>query len=383
MKDSEVFIRCEEAIMIIGLPKEIKDNEYRVAVTPGGVRQLVDSGHEVLVQASAGEGSGFSDEEYSWGGGRIVAKDNDAWAADLVVKVKEPQPSEYSLMKQGLSLFTYLHLAAEKELTLAMIEHSVTGIAYETVEKANGSLPLLTPMSEVAGRMAVQVGAQYLEKKNGGRGKLLSGVPGVRPADVTILGAGVVGTNAAQIALGMGASVIVLDIDAERLRYLDQVLHGRLSTMSANPYNIAEAVKRADLLIGAVLVKGAKAPCLVTREMIRRMEPGSVVVDVAVDQGGCCDTICPTSHSDPVYVVDGVLHYGVTNMPGAVPRTSTYALSNATLPYLMKLTGEGISQAIKIDPALAKGVNVYNGRVTYQAVADALNLEYTNLSSLL
>ncbi len=383
MKDADVCIRCEEAIMIIGLPKEIKDNEYRVAVIPGGVRQLVDSGHEVLVQAGAGEGSGFSDEEYGWGGGRIVAENNEVWAADLVVKVKEPLSSEYDLMHPGLTLFTYLHLAAEKELTLAMVEHSVTGIAYETVEEANGSLPLLTPMSEVAGRMAVQVGAQYLEKKNGGRGKLLSGVPGVRPADVTILGAGVVGTNAAQIALGMGASVIVLDIDAERLRYLDQVLHGRLSTMSANPYNIAEAVKRADLLIGAVLVKGAKAPCLVTREMIRRMEPGSVVVDVAVDQGGCCETICPTSHSDPVYVVDGVLHYGVTNMPGAVPRTSTYALSNATLPYLMKLAEEGIEEAIKNDAVLSKGVNVYKGKVTYQAVADALDLEYTPLSSML
>jgi len=369
--------------MIIGLPKEIKDNEYRVAVIPGGVRQLVDSGHEVLVQAGAGEGSGFSDEEYGWGGGRIVAEDNEVWAADLVVKVKEPLPSEYDLMHPGLTLFTYLHLAAEKDLTLAMIENSVTGVAYETVEEANGSLPLLTPMSEVAGRMAVQVGAQYLEKKNGGRGKLLSGVPGVRPADVTILGAGVVGTNAAQIALGMGASVIVLDIDADRLRYLDQVLHGRLSTMSANPYNIAEAVKRADLLIGAVLVKGAKAPCLVTREMIRRMEPGSVVVDVAVDQGGCCETICPTSHSDPVYVVDGVLHYGVTNMPGAVPRTSTYALSNATLPYLMKLAEEGVEEAVKNDAVLAKGVNVYSGKVTYQAVADALDLKYTPLSSML
>ncbi len=383
MKDADVCIRCEEAIMIIGLPKEIKDNEYRVAVIPGGVRQLVDSGHEVLVQAGAGEGSGFSDEEYGWGGGRIVAENNEVWAADLVVKVKEPLSSEYDLMHPGLTLFTYLHLAAEKDLTLAMLENSVTGVAYETVEEANGSLPLLTPMSEVAGRMAVQVGAQYLEKKNGGRGKLLSGVPGVRPADVTILGAGVVGTNAAQIALGMGASVIVLDIDAERLRYLDQVLHGRLSTMSANPYNIAEAVKRADLLIGAVLVKGAKAPCLVTREMIRKMEPGSVVVDVAVDQGGCCETICPTSHSDPVYVVDGVLHYGVTNMPGAVPRTSTYALSNATLPYLMKLAEEGIEEAIKNDAVLAKGVNVYKGKVTYQAVADALDLEYTPLSSML
>ena len=369
--------------MIIGLPKEIKDNEHRVAITPGGVRHLVDSGHDVLVQESAGEGSGFSDEEYRWGGARLMEKVEDVWAADIIVKVKEPQPSEYRLMQQGLTLFTYLHLAAEQALTLEMIERGVTGIAYETVEAADGSLPLLTPMSEVAGRMAVQLGAQYLQKNKGGRGKLLSGVPGVRPADVTILGAGVVGTNAAQIALGMGASVIVLDIDADRLRYLDQVMHGRLTTLSANPYNIAESVRRADLLIGAVLVKGAKAPRLVTREMIRRMEPGSVIVDVAVDQGGCCETISPTRHSDPVYVLDGILHYGVTNIPGAVPRTSTYALSNATLPYLTKLAEEGISQAIKGNTALAKGVNVYKGKVTYQAVAEALGLEYTPLSSIL
>jgi len=368
--------------MIIGLPREIKDNEYRVAITPGGVRQLVDSGHDVLVQEEAGEGSGFSDAEYRWGGARMVARAEDVWAADIVVKVKEPQPSEYSLMQHGLTLFTYLHLAAEKALTLEMLKRGVTGIAYETVEKTDGTLPLLTPMSEVAGRMAVQVGAKYLEKQNGGRGKLLSGVPGVRPADVTILGAGVVGANAAQIALGMGASVIILDIDADRLRYLEQVLHGRLTTLSANPYNIAEAVRRADLLIGAVLVKGAKAPRLVNRDMIRRMEPGSVVVDVAVDQGGCCETIRPTRHSDPVYVLDGILHYGVTNMPGAVPRTSTYALSNATLPYLAKMAEEGILQAIKSDAALAKGVNVYRGKVTYQAVAEALALEYTPLTSV-
>jgi len=368
--------------MNIGLPKEIKDNEFRVAITPGGVRQVVDSGHDVVVQAGAGAGSGFSDDEYRWGGARIVDPVEEVWEADLIVKVKEPQTSEYPLMRNGQTLFTYLHLAAEKALTLEMTERGVTGIAYETVEKPDGSLPLLTPMSEVAGRMAVQLGAQYLEKNHGGRGKLLAGVPGVRPADVTILGAGVVGTNAAQIALGMGASVIVLDIDADRLRFLDQVLHGRLTTMSANPYNIAEAVKRADLLIGAVLVKGAKAPCLVTRDMIRRMEPGSVVVDVAVDQGGCCETICPTRHSDPVYVLDGVLHYGVTNIPGAVPRTSTYALSNATLPYLMKLAHDGIRPAIQNDPALAKGVNVYQGKLTYQAVADALDLTYTPLSSV-
>ncbi|MDQ1334391.1 MAG: alanine dehydrogenase [Thermodesulfobacteriota bacterium] len=368
--------------MIIGLPKEVKDNEYRVAITPGGVRPLSEAGHEVRVQKRAGEGSGFSDEEYRRWGALMVDRAEEAWSADLVVKVKEPQPSEYSLMQQGVTLFTYLHLAAEKALTLQMMERGVTGIAYETVEAADRSLPLLTPMSEVAGRMAVQLGAQYLEKHHGGRGKLLSGVPGVRPADVTILGGGVVGTNAAQIALGMGASVIILDIDADRLRYLDQVLHGRLTTLSANPHNIAEAVKRADLLIGAVLVKGAKAPCLVTRDMIRRMEPGSVIVDVAVDQGGCCETICPTRHSDPVYVVDGVIHYGVTNIPGAVPRTSTYALSNATLPYLTQLAGEGVPQAIKNNPSLAKGVNVYRGKVTYQAVAEALGLEYTPLSSI-
>lgn len=368
--------------MIIGLPNEVKDNEYRVAITPGGVRQLADSGHDVRVQAGAGAGSGFSDEEYRRWGAHMVARADDAWAADIVVKVKEPQPSEYSLIQQGVTLFTYLHLAAEKALTLQMMERGVTGIAYETVEAADRSLPLLTPMSEVAGRMAVQLGAQYLEKHHGGRGKLLAGVPGVRPADVTILGAGVVGTNAAQIALGMGASVIVLDIDADRLRYLDQVLHGRLTTLSANPHNIAESVKRADLLIGAVLVKGAKAPCLVTREMVRRMEPGSVIVDVAVDQGGCCETICPTRHSDPVYVVDGVIHYGVTNIPGAVPRTSTYALSNATLPYLVKLADQGISEAIKNNAALAKGVNVYKGKVTYRAVAEALGLEYTPLTSI-
>jgi len=368
--------------MIIGLPKEIKDNEYRVAVTPGGVRHLVELRNDVLVQANAGAGSGFSDEEYRRGGACIVEQAEDAWAAELIVKVKEPQASEYGLMQRESTLFTYLHLAAEKALTLEMMARGVTGVAYETVETADRSLPLLTPMSEVAGRMAVQLGAQYLEKNNGGRGKLLGGVPGVRPADVTILGAGVVGINAAQIALGMGASVIVLDIDTERLRYLDQVLHGRLTTLGANPHNISEAVKRADLLIGAVLVKGAKAPCLVTRDMIRRMEPGSVIVDVAVDQGGCCETICPTRHSDPVYVVDGVIHYGVTNIPGAVPRTSTYALSNATLPYLVKLANQGIHEAIKNDPALAKGVNVYQGKVTYQAVAEALGLEYAPLTSV-
>ncbi len=368
--------------MIIGLPKEIKDNEYRVAMPPGGVRQIVEAGHEVLVEAGAGEGSGFSDDEYERAGGHLVLKADDVWAADLVVKVKEPQASEYHLMRPNLVLFTFLHLAAEKALTLEMLQRGVTGIAYETVELPDGGLPLLMPMSQVAGRMAVQVGAQYLEKTHGGRGKLLGGVPGVRPADVTILGGGVVGTNAALMALGMGANVVLLDIDAERLRYLDQVLHGRLTTLSSNPINIAEAVKRADLLIGAVLVRGAKAPRLVTREMIATMASGSVVVDVAVDQGGCIETTRPATHSDPVQVVDGVLHYGVTNMPGAVPRTSTYALSNATLPYLVKLAA-GVLDAVRSDPALAKGVNVHSGKVTYEAVAETFGLKYTPLQSII
>ncbi len=369
--------------MIIGLPKEIKDNEYRVAMTPGGVRQLVGAGNLIQVEAGAGEGSGFTDDEYSGAGAHVVTGPDDVWSADLVIKVKEPQPSEYSLMRPGLVLFTYLHLAAEKELTLEMLQHKVTGIAYETVELPDKSLPLLIPMSEVAGRMAVQIGAQYLEKTSGGRGKLLGGIPGVRPADVTILGAGVVGTNAAQIALGMGAHVILLDSNADRLRHLDQVLHGRITTLSANPVNIAESVKRADLFIGAVLVKGAKAPCLVTREMVRGMEPGSVIVDVAVDQGGCCEGTQPATHSDPICVLDEILHYGVTNMPGAVPRTSTYALSNATLPYLMKLTAEGYPEAIKNHPDLAKGVNTCRGKLTYKAVADSLGLEYTSLDGVI
>ncbi len=369
--------------MIIGLPKEVRRDEHRVAMMPGGVGQIVESGHQVLVQTGAGEGSGFGDDEYKEAGASLVPKADDAWSANMVVKVKEPQPSEYDLMRADLVLFTYLHLAAERDLTLEMMKRGVTGIAYETVERADGSLPLLIPMSEVAGRMAVQVGAQCLEKTLGGRGKLLGGVAGVRPADVTIIGAGVVGTGAAQVALGMGARVILLDVDTDRLRHLEPILHGRLTTLSANPVNIAQAVKTADLLIGAVLVKGAKAPHLVTREMIRSMEPGSVVVDVSVDQGGCVETTRPTSHSDPIHIVDGILHYGVTNMPGAVPRTSTYALSNAILPYVVKLAGEGVLDAVRNDPALAKGVNTYKGRVTCRAVAEAFQLDYSPLESVI
>jgi alanine dehydrogenase len=300
----------------------------------------------------------------------------------MVVKVKEPQPSEYPLMRRDLVLFTYLHLAAEERLTREMMARGLTGIAYETVELPNGQLPLLTPMSEVAGRMAIQVGAHYLEKMNGGRGKLLGGVPGVVPADVVIIGAGVVGTNAAQMALGMGAHVIILDVNLDRLRYLSEVMPGRLTTLSSNPLSIAEAVRRADLLVGGVLIKGAKAPKLVTREMISTMNPGSVVVDVAVDQGGCIETTRPTTHSNPTYLVDGVVHYCVANMPGAVPRTSTYALSNATLPYTVKLANLGAEASVQADPALAKGVNTYKGKITYPGVAEAFGLEYTPLESL-
>ncbi len=369
--------------MIVGVPKEIKDNEYRVAMTPGGARQLVEAGHKVWVETNAGEGSGFSDAQYETAGAKIVPTNADAWSAQMVVKVKEPQPSEYEFMRSDLVIFTYLHLAAEERLTREMMARGPTGIAYETVELPNGHLPLLTPMSEVAGRMAIQVGAHYLEKMNGGRGKLLGGVPGVRPADVAIIGAGVVGTNAAQMALGMGAQVFMIDINLDRLRYLDEVMGGRLTTLSSNPLTIAEAVRRADLVVGAVLIKGAKAPKLVTREMISTMTPGSVIVDVAVDQGGCVEATHPTTHSDPIIVVDGVILYCVANMPGAVPRTSTYALSSATLPYAVKLANMGAEAAIQADPAVAKGVNTYKGKITYLSVAEAFGLEYTLLETLL
>jgi alanine dehydrogenase len=375
--------------MIVSVPREIKDNEYRVAMTPGGVRQLVESGHEVWVEAGAGEGSGFPDAQYRASGARVVSDNADAWSAELVVKVKEPQPSEYAFLRPDLTLFTYLHLAANEQLTHEMMARGLTGIAYETVELGaeaghpRGHLPLLTPMSEIAGRMSIQIGAHYMEKMNGGRGKLMGGVAGVRPADVVIVGAGVVGTNAAQVALGMGAHVILIDINLDRLRYLHEVMGGRLTTLSSNPLSIAQAVQRADLLVGAVLVKGARAPRLVTREMIGTMAPGSVVIDVAVDQGGCVETSHPTTHSDPTFLVDRVVHYCVANMPGAVPRTSTYALSNATLPYVAKLADMGIEAAIRADPALVRGVNTYEGKITYRSVAQAFGLEYTALQALL
>jgi alanine dehydrogenase len=362
--------------MLVGVPREIKNNEYRVAMTPAGVQQLIEQGHQVLVETMAGDGSRFTDEQYARVGAKIVPTAADAWGAEMVVKVKEPVAVEYPFLRSDLVLFTYLHLAAEEKLTRAMIDSGVTGIAYETVEAPDGSLPLLTPMSEVAGRMAVQVGAYYLERPHLGRGMLLGGVAGVPGANVVIIGGGVVGTNAAHIALGMNANVVILDTNLDRLRFLEHVLHGRLTTVASNSYNIAEAVQNADLVIGGVLIKGARAPRLVTREMVSTMRQGSVIADVAVDQGGCVETIHPTTHSDPTYIVDGVVHYGVANMPGAVPRTSTLALSNATLPYVLRIARRGAEGAMAADPGLAKGLNTYRGQVTYDAVAECFNLPY-------
>ncbi len=361
--------------MKIGVPKEIKTLENRVAMTPGGVESLVKRGHEVWVERGAGVGSGLADAEYEAAGAKLVSAE-EAWGAEMVVKVKEPLPFEYRYLRSDLILFTYLHLAASEELTRAMLESGVIGIAYETVQTSDGALPLLVPMSEVAGRMATQEGAKYLEKSFGGRGVLLGGVPGVAPADVVILGGGTVGINAAKIAVGMGAHVTILDVNHARLQYLDDVFAGRLTTLTSTEANIKKAVRYADVLIGAVLIPGAKAPHLVTREMLPTMKEGAVIVDVAVDQGGCVETIKPTTHADPTYVIDGVVHYGVANMPGAVPRTSTFALTNQTLPYAMKLAEKGVA-ALEEDPALLKGLNTHHGKLTYAAVAEAFGLPYT------
>ncbi|MGH7231069.1 MAG: alanine dehydrogenase [Nitrospiraceae bacterium] len=366
--------------MIIGVPKEIKDHEYRVSMTPDGVRTVCAAGHAVWVESTAGDGSGFSDEDYRKAGARVADSHAQVFQeAELIVKVKEPLPSEYRLVRPRQTLFTYLHLAASVELTRALVDAQVTAIAYETTELRDGSLPMLWPMSEIAGRMSVQIGARYLERTQGGRGVLLAGVPGVSPANVVILGAGIVGSAAARVAVGMGAQVTVFNLDLERLRYLDDLYHGRIVTQASHQGWIDEKVQQADLVIGAVLLRGAKAPRLVSREIIARMQPGSVVVDVSVDQGGCIDTIRPTSHSDPVYQVDGVLHYGVANMPGIVPRTSTLALTNATLPFIVRLASAGVQQAISSDHGLAKGVNVTEGRITCQGVAEAHGLRYEPL----
>ncbi|MFO7172530.1 MAG: alanine dehydrogenase [Bacillota bacterium] len=371
--------------MKVGVVKEIKPYENRVALTPAGVKALVGAGHTVYVEAGAGLGSGFTDDEYRATGAQILPSAADVFAAaEMILKVKEPLPPEYPLLREGQILFTYLHLAAESELTRVLMDRKVAAIAYETVQLADGSLPLLTPMSEVAGRMAVQIGARFLEKPQGGRGVLLGGVPGVAPGRVVIIGGGTVGTNAARIAVGLGAHVTILDINAERLRYLGDIFQGRVETLYSNEYNIAAAVTQADLVIGAVLIPGARAPKLVTEEMVRAMQPGSVIVDVAVDQGGSVATIDrTTTHADPVYVKYDVVHYAVPNMPGAVPRTSTLALTGATLPYALEIANKGWRRALRENPALARGANVVEGQVVYEAVARAHGLPYVPLAEVL
>ncbi len=371
--------------MIIGVPKEIKPNENRVALTPAGVVSMKNNGHDVLIENKAGLGSGFSDEAYKKAGAEIVATPEEIYdRSEMIMKVKEPLPPEYDLMKEDQVLFTFLHLAAEPELTEKMLERKVIGIAYETIEDREGALPLLTPMSEVAGRMATQMGSRFLEKIHGGKGVLMGGVPGTRPAKVSIIGGGIVGTNAAKIALGMGADVTILDIDPQRLRYLDDLFYNRMGTLMSNALNIEECAKESDLVIGAVLVPGAKAPNLVTEDMVKQMSEGSVIVDVAVDQGGSIETIDRvTTHADPVYEKHGIIHYAVANMPGAVPRTSTIALTNVTLPYAIKLANEGWEKVVKEDDLVALGVNTAKGKLTYEPVAKSLNMPYTPLETVL
>jgi len=370
--------------MKVGLPKEIKDNEYRVGLTPAGVQALAHAGHEVYVQKTAGEGSGFTDDQYVKAGGQLLDTADDVWkTGDMIVKVKEPIAPEYPRMRENQLLFTYLHLAPELELTKQMMDRNVTGVAYETITDRQGRLPLLTPMSEVAGRMSVQVGATYLEKMNGGRGILLGGVPGVPAANVVIIGGGIVGTEAAKMAVGLGAKVTIIDRNLDRLRQLDDIFLSKVQTLASSRYAIEEAISHADLVIGAVLVVGAAAPKLVTRDMLKLVPNGAVLVDVAVDQGGCFETTHATTHSNPTYYEEGVLHYCVANMPGAVPRTSTFALTNATLPYALDLASKGFEGAIKDDTGLREGVNTYAGKLTYEAVATSQNLDYTALDSLI
>jgi alanine dehydrogenase len=369
--------------MVIGVPKEVKDHESRVGVTPAGVKALVEAGHKVLVEHEAGTLSAMPDDEYQDAGAEIVGSAYDVWRlADMVVKVKEPVEKEYRHFREGLVLFTYLHLAPLEELTNALLDKKVIGIAYETVRDRAGTLPLLTPMSEVAGRLSVQVGAEYLTKEHGGRGLLLGGVPGVPPASVCIIGGGIVGTNAAKIALGMGAKVTLIDLNLNRLRELDDIFNGRVFTMASNSYNISRAAYEADLLIGGVLIPGAAAPKIVTKAMVAKMKKGAVIVDVAIDQGGCIETAHPTTHSDPSYEVNGVVHYCVTNMPAAVPNTSTLALTNATFPYVMKLAKMGAKAAIQEDKGIAEGVNTYDGMLTYEAVAAAQKREWKKVAEL-
>ncbi len=370
--------------MRIGVPKEVKNNEKRVAMTPAGVFNLTAAGHDVLIETGAGIGSSFTDEDYVNAGAQIVTTADGAWNADMVMKVKEPLSSEYGYFREGLILFTYLHLAPEVELTKALLHNKVIAIAYETVQLPNNSLPLLAPMSEVAGRMATQIGAQYLQQTNGGKGILLGGVPGVSRGHVTIIGGGQAGTNAARIAVGMGAKVTVLDLSVERLRQLDEIFGNDIQTLVSNPFNIAESVKEADLVIGAVLIPGARAPKLVSEDMVKSMKPGSVLVDIAIDQGGIFETSNRvTTHDEPTYEKHGVVHYAVANMPGAVPQTSTMALTNVTVPYALQIANKGYKQACLDNPSLQKGINTIDGYVTYKAVAEAQGLKYVEAEKLL
>ncbi|MDH5768678.1 MAG: alanine dehydrogenase [Nitrospirota bacterium] len=370
--------------MVIGVPKEIKPEENRIAIVPGGVETIVHKGHTVIIEQGAGLGSGFIDEDYIKAGARVVQKHEDVFAeAELLLKVKEPLPEEYNLLRERQIIFTYLHLAASEELTRNLQERKIIGIAYETVQTEDGFLPLLAPMSEIAGRMAPQEGAKYLEETYGGRGILLGGVAGVPPANVVIFGGGNVGYNAARIALGMGASVTVLDINPRKLRMLDEIFQGRVTTMIADNYNLRMVISYADLLIGAVLVPGAKAPKLITREMLKTMRPGAVFVDVSIDQGGCAETSRPTIHSHPIYEEEGIIHYTVANMPGAVPRTATRALTLNTLSYVLEIAEKGWRKAVRINPALSRGVNLVEGKITYKAVAGAFNLSYISLEEVL
>ncbi len=370
--------------MIIGVPKEIKNNENRVALTPAGAKELAKHGHTVYVQSTAGLGSGFSDEEYTNAGAQLLPTIEDVYGiAEMIIKVKEPIEPEYKLIKEDQLVFTYFHFASSEPLTHAMIESKSICLAYETVEKKDRSLPLLVPMSEVAGRMAIQEGAKFLEKPSGGRGILLGGVPGVNPAKVLIIGGGVVGTNAAKMAAGLGADVTIMDISLQRLRYLDDIMAANVKTVMSNEYNIFEEAKASDLIVGAVLIPGAKAPHLITREMLKDLKKGTVLVDVAVDQGGCIETCKPTTHEDPTFIIDDVLHYCVANMPGAVPYTSTLALTNATLPYAIQLANKGWKKACNENNELKLGLNVVNGKVVYKGVSDAFDLPYSDVSEVL
>ncbi|MBI5179325.1 MAG: alanine dehydrogenase [Nitrospinae bacterium] len=367
--------------MIIGIPKEIKPDEYRVGIVPAGVRSLALAGHTILVEHSAGAGSGIADDEYAAEGAELLQSAEELWRrSDMVIKVKEPVGPEYGYLREGLILYTFLHLAADRQLTEALLTKKVSAVAYETVQEADGSLPILIPMSEIAGRMSVQAGARYLEKPNGGSGVLLGGVPGVPPGKVAVLGGGIAGTNAVKMALGLGARVKVLDQSLARLRTLDDIFGGALETVHANPHTVRDAVAQADLLIGAVLIPGARAPRLVTRNMVAEMRKGSVIVDISVDQGGCVETTCPTTHHNPVYEVEGVIHYCVTNMPGAVPRTSTFALTNANFPYAFEIAQKGLTMAARENDALKKGINTINGNLTCEKVAGSLDMLYTPLT---